>query len=104
MQIIKNLIATLLPLALVGYLYFLFSFINRLKKFEAMYWRSIGSPSSFNSSEQLRVTKIIFFPNGLPAEIREKHKTYLYLVRFFAYLFIATFILMIVLVETGFYN
>jgi hypothetical protein len=89
------------PLTVACYLYNLYKLVSSIKVEYEEYWKSIGSPSSTDPNGQVKILKLIFLPNALPAIIFSYYKVRIFAIRWLACLGIILFIGIILLAEFG---
>lgn len=104
MNVFKLVVSWLFPISVVLYLFFLRSFISKVKSRQECYWKSIGNPSSFDPNGQMKVLSLIFLPRKIPKPIWDMQKKRVYAIRLFAFLSLASLALIVYMIEIGLYK
>jgi hypothetical protein len=98
------LVSWIFPVVVVAYLLLLTRFVATMRNRHAEYWASIGNPDLWAPSSQGLVLKKVFFPSELPPEISQRYKLWLNLIRGLAFLGIALFIAILLMIWLGMFK
>ncbi|RDD83189.1 hypothetical protein DVJ77_00860 [Dyella tabacisoli] len=78
MKVILYIVSWGFPIAVGCYMYFLFTFISRIKSEQAAYWASIGNPNNSVPSGQIKIMRLIFSSRALPADLFARYRAKIY--------------------------
>lgn len=101
---LRILISWLFPIVVILYLVSLMKFVSEVKKSNAEYWRSIGSPDLWGVSGQATILKKVFLPNQFPEEIAGRYKVRLYAIRILAFVGLGAFSVILLMIWLGMFE